>query len=134
MINYPEIYWLTLTALMTSMFYMPYITRLIVQLGPRNAALDPDGNHQLEAKWAQRAKRAHYNAVENLVVFAPLVIVVHLLGLHNETTELAVKTYFFARLGHYVVYLFGVPFIRTLLFLVSWVCQVTLALTVLGAI
>jgi len=71
-------------------------------------------------------KAAHYNAVENLVVFATLVLVLHAAGISNETTVFACEIYFWARLVHYIVYTVGVPWVRTLSFAVSWVCSVTL--------
>lgn len=127
-----EIYWLTLTCLLTALLWVPYILQLIVQLGPVKAIWDPTGAHPHNADWALRAKRAHYNAVENLAVFAPLVLIVVLLGLNNPLTAAACLAYFWLRLAQYLVHLFAVPVIRTLLFLGGWGCQMVLGLTVLG--
>ncbi len=66
---------------MLSIFY-----NWIIQLGPIDAIWDPTAAHPHDAEWALRAKRAHYNAVENLVVFAPLVILVHILGVADGLT------------------------------------------------
>ena len=38
--------------------------------------------------WAGRAQRAHRNMLENLVLFAVLVIVAHIAGISNELTVL----------------------------------------------
>lgn len=127
----PELRWLTLTCLLTALLWVPYILQLIVQLGPVKAIWDPTGAHPHDADWALRAKRAHYNAVENLVVFAPLALLVALLGLSNGLTAAAAMAYFWLRLAHYVIHLFAVPVIRTLVFLGGWACQMVLGLRIL---
>jgi uncharacterized MAPEG superfamily protein len=78
--------------------------------------------------------RAHTNAVENLIIFAPLVLTLQLTHLNNELTALACMIYFFSRLIHYIVFSFGIPVIRVLTFMVSVVAQLILAFTVLGFI
>lgn len=126
--NHPELFWLTATVAMTALFWLPYILRFINETGLRTALWDPTGEHPLKAAWAQRAHRAHQNAVENLVVFAPLAIMVHLLGLGSEATATAAATYFGTRAAHYFIYLFGIPVARTLVFFAAWACQVVLIL------
>jgi len=130
--NLPELFWLTATIAMTALFWLPYILRFITEIGLRTALWDPTGEHPLKAAWAQRAHRAHQNAVENLVVFAPLAIMVHLLGLGSKATAAAAATYFAARAAHYVVYVFGIPVARTLVFFAAWGCQVVLVLALFG--
>ena len=127
-----ELYWLILTCLMTGLLWVPYILQLIVQLGPVQAIWDPTGAHPHDADWALRAKRAHYNAVENLVVFAPLVLVVVLTGTGTALTATAAAAYFFLRLAHYLIHTAAVPVLRTVVFLGGWLCQMILGLTVLG--
>lgn len=128
----PELYWLTLTCLMTGLFWVPYILQLILQLGPVRAIWDPTGAHPHDADWALRAKRAHYNAVENLVVFAPLVLVVTLTGMGTPLTATAAAAYLVLRLAHYLIHTAALPVIRTVVFLGGWACQMVLGLTVLG--
>ncbi|HOZ33680.1 MAG TPA: MAPEG family protein [Tabrizicola sp.] len=128
----PELYWLTLTCLMTGLFWVPYILQLILQLGPVRAIWDPTGAHPHDADWALRAKRAHYNAVENLVVFAPLVLVVTLTGTGTPLTATAAAAYLVLRLAHYLIHTAALPVLRTVVFLGGWACQMVLGLTVLG--
>lgn len=130
----PELFWLTLTATMTALMWVPYILRLIIQMGVFAVLKDRSADTQLTAVWAQRAKRAHYNAVENLVVFAALVLTVQLAGFGNSITALACQVYFYARAAHYVVYLLGIPTLRTLTFIAGAACQLTLAGVLLGYI
>jgi uncharacterized MAPEG superfamily protein len=128
----PELFWLTLTCLMTGLLWVPYILQLIVQLGPVQAIWDPTGAHPHDADWALRAKRAYYNAVENLVVFAPLVLVVVLTGTGTALTATAAAAYFFLRLAHFLIHTAALPVMRTVVFLGGWACQMVLGLTVLG--
>lgn len=128
----PELFWLTLVALLTALLWVPYILQLIMQMGVMGALMDAQGEHPHKAQWALRAKRAHYNAVENLVVFAPLALAVHALGAGTAATALAAAVYFWARLAHYGFHLFALPVVRTLAFLAGWACQLVLAFTLLG--
>jgi uncharacterized MAPEG superfamily protein len=77
---------------------------------------------------------AHQNAVENLVIFAPLVLALQMAGISSSTTVTACVVYFFARLAHYVVFTLGIPVVRVLTFAVGVAAQITLALTPLGLI
>ena len=63
--------------------------------------------------WAGRARRAHLNMLESLVVFAAVVLVAHATGRANETTALGATIFFWARLAYAVVYIAGVPWLRT---------------------
>jgi len=70
---------------------------------------------------AGRALRAHYNMLENLPLFAALVLVAQVAGRTNGSTTLGAEIFFFARLVHAVVYLVGVPYLRTAVWAVSMV-------------
>jgi uncharacterized MAPEG superfamily protein len=68
---------------------------------------------------AGRAQRAHLNMVENLTIFAIVVLVAQLTGRANATTALGATLFFWARLVHAIVYLAGIPWVRTLVWGVS---------------
>lgn len=87
---------------------------------------------QVQKIWAQRMMDAHVNAVENLVIFAPLVLLIQITGLNSTTTTNACIIYFFARLVHYIAFAFAVPLLRVITFLVGFGMQTILALTLLG--
>lgn len=129
-----ELFWLTLTALMTALLWLPYILKHILESGLIPALTYQSLDTTPDAAWGKRAKRAHYNAVENLAVFAPLVVTVVLIGAESSTTASACAVYFFARLVHYPVAIFRVPFLRTLSFAIGAVAQLVLAFTILGAL
>jgi uncharacterized MAPEG superfamily protein len=83
------------------------------------------------APWAERMKKAHYNSVENLVLFAALVLVAHAADISNATTVLVCKVYFWARLVHFVAYTIGIPWVRTLAFVIGWLSCVALLVELL---
>ncbi len=127
-----ELYWLSLTMLMTALFWVPYILNRIKVMGmiPAMSEMDVDGNHH--DSWGARCQAAHKNAVENLAIFAPAVLVLHVLGGGTAITASAAMIYFFARLAHYFIYTFGVPFLRTISFAIGWFATVAIILTILG--
>jgi uncharacterized MAPEG superfamily protein len=128
-----ELHWLTLTVLMTALFWVPYaLDRLAVRgVWPVLSDRKPEagGPHSL---WAQRMIRAHQNAVENLAIFVPVVLIAHVLQISTPVTRAAVVVYFFARLAHFLVYAAGVPVARTLAFWVGWGAQIAFVAAILG--
>jgi uncharacterized MAPEG superfamily protein len=127
-----ELYWLVLTTLMTALFWVPIILNRITELGPWETLQTP--TLRPEARWAERLIKAHANAVENLVIFAPLVLAIQLTGTGSSSTITACVVYFFARLVHVLAYVAAVPVLRTLAFAAGFFCQMTLALTLLKVI
>jgi len=121
----PELTSLTWVAALSALMWLPYVLNAITVRGLVDAVGYPDNPKPL-APWAARMKKAHYNAVENLVVFAALVLMLNAAGVSNATTVLACNIFFWARLVHLVVYTFGIPWLRTLSFVVSWLCIVAL--------
>ena len=82
--------------------------------------LNPDPDPQAQNLWAVRADKAHKNAVENLVLFAPLVLMIEATHMANAATATACMIYFAARLAHYVIYVLGIPLIRTVAFTIGF--------------
>lgn len=126
-----EIHWLVLTLLLTALMWVPYILRLLGEMGMVQGVMDGEHATPVEAPWAQRAKRAHANAIENLAIFAPLILAVEIVHAGSEWTALAAQVYFWARLVHYGVYTMGLPIVRTLAFAVGFACQIILVLALL---
>ncbi len=127
-----EIFWLALTLLMTALFWVPYILNRMNEHGVWPALYNPQPDIRPKAQWAERMMRAHTNAVENLVIFAPLVLAIEILELNSNMTATVCGIYFFARLGHFFLYSFKVPFFRTIAFLIGFMCQMTLTFTLLA--
>jgi uncharacterized MAPEG superfamily protein len=127
-----ELYWLTLTALMTALFWATYVLDRPVTrgVGPWLMDTQPETGAR-HSPWAQRAIRAHQNAIENLAIFAPVVLTAHVLNISSPATRAAAAVYFFARLVHFIVQTAGVPLVRTLAFLAGWVTQLVFVASIL---
>lgn len=128
----PELYVLTLVAIATGLMWLPYTGARIVTRGLARSLANPDPAFPPDPAWAERARRAHANAAENLVVFAPLVLLAALVGVSTPATILAAKLYLGARLTHYVVYAAGIPVVRTLAFAVGFAATLVFAGAILG--
>lgn len=125
--------WLALTALMTALFWVPYVLQRMFALGIMGTFMPVDPTDELkQAVWALRSKRAHYNAVENLAVFATLVLVAAAMGMADSPSILMwTQVFFWARLVHFPALTFGIPVVRTLAFLTGFAAQFAVALEVL---
>ena len=71
------------------------------------------------AGWGGRAARAHRNMIENLVLFAALVLAAVFAGKTNDMTLLGAQIFFWARVAHAAVYIAGIPWLRTAVWAVS---------------
>jgi uncharacterized MAPEG superfamily protein len=69
--------------------------------------------------WGGRANRAYVNMQETLPIFIIAVIAAHLAGVSTSHTLLGAQLYFWGRLAHAVIYIAGIPYIRTVAWLVS---------------
>jgi uncharacterized MAPEG superfamily protein len=127
-----EIFWLTLTVIMTGLLWVPYILNRCQVRGLGGAMANPSRNDKPHAEWATRLMFAHDNAVENLVIFAPLVLILDAMGHSTESTVIACAVYFWARLAHAIIYTLGIAVLRTLAFTVGFLAQVALVLAVFG--
>jgi uncharacterized MAPEG superfamily protein len=127
-----ELMWLMLTVILTGVLWIPYILDRIAVRGLVGAMANPSRNDKPQSPWAQRLYFAHTNAVENLVIFAPLVLILNFMNHSTASTVLACAVYFWARLAHVIVYTMGIPILRTLTFAVGFCAQVTLMLAAFG--
>ncbi|HZT27661.1 MAG TPA: MAPEG family protein [Pseudolabrys sp.] len=127
-----ELYWLTLTVILTGLMWVPYILDRIWVRSLIGAMANPSPTDRPQSPWAQRLKNAHTNAVENLVIFAALVLTLNVMHHSTQSTILACAVYFWARLAHVIVYWAGIPVLRTLAFAVGFAAQVALVLAVFG--
>ena len=116
---------------LTAVLWIPYILNRLAVRGVVDAVGYPE-NPKPQAAWATRLQKAHGNAVENLVVFATLVLVAHVVGLSNESTVLAAQMYFWARVVHAVAYALAWPWVRTLAFTAGFISQAIFAWLILG--
>lgn len=118
-----ELYYLAAVCGFTAVLWMPYaMNRILAGPGLVHEVGYPDQPTEM-SPWATRLKKAHQNAIENLAVFAPLVLAVHVAGLSTSATALATTIYLWARMAHAATYTLGIPWLRTISFTVGFGCQ-----------
>ena len=93
-------------------------------LGPRDAAGPPFGTI------GARLERALKNFLETFVLFAAVVLMAQALGRHTPTSALGAQLFFWSRLAYVPAYAAGIPFLRTLIWTVSFVGIVMVFLAV----
>ena len=102
----------------------PYVLNRVARQGLA-PAMGYGENLPSLSPWAERCKKAHYNAVENLVVMAPAVLAYLAAGgMDSKTVACALKVYLACRVIHYLTYTFAVPYVRTLSFAAGWASTV----------
>jgi uncharacterized MAPEG superfamily protein len=69
--------------------------------------------------WVGRAQRAHHNMLENLVLFGILVLVTELTNKNNAMTGFGSQLFFWARVIYAVIYVIGLPWLRTSVWVIS---------------
>jgi uncharacterized MAPEG superfamily protein len=114
-----ELYSLTIISAATALMWVPYVLARMTTHGVMPAIGTPGAGYPIDPPWADRARRAHLNAIENLAVFAPLVLVAAIVQVSTAATILSAQIYVVARIAHYVIYAAGVPVIRTVAFFVG---------------
>jgi uncharacterized MAPEG superfamily protein len=122
----PELFYLALVTALTGLLWVPYILDRLAVRGLMDAVGYPE-NPKPQSPWAQRLMKAHANAVENLAVFAPLVLLAQVTGVASAAVGTAAMVYFWARVAHALAYTFAVPWVRTLSFAVGFFAQAVIA-------
>ena len=126
-----ELTYLVLVTAVTGLMWIPYVLDRLAVWGISDTVGYPE-NPKPQTPWANRMKAAHANAVENLVVFAALVLAAGIAGVSNGATMFAAALYFWSRLVHVIAYTFAVPWVRTLAFAGGFVAQAIFAWQLLG--
>jgi uncharacterized MAPEG superfamily protein len=94
------------------------VTAAYTQVGLLTLAGNREGFPELKG-WAGRADRAQENMAHNLVLFAALVLAAVAAGKTNDMTLLGAQIFFWARVAYAIVYLAGIPWLRTGVWTVS---------------
>jgi uncharacterized MAPEG superfamily protein len=121
-----ELKYLAYTALLTTSLWIPYVVAQVRAHGPLIPENYLDPKPRPLPFWGQRADRVYLNAVETFAPFAALVLTVQVAAKADAMTAFWAVSYFWLRVGHAIVYLAGWPYIRTLIFVLGWVCVVGL--------
>jgi len=127
----PELTYLVWVTILTAVMWVPYVLDRVGTWGLTDTVGYPDAP-KLQSAWARRMKAAHANAVENLVVFATLVLVANVVGVANAATAFAAALYFWSRVVHFIAYTFALPWVRTLAFTGGFIAQAIFAWELIG--
>jgi uncharacterized MAPEG superfamily protein len=127
-----ELFWLTLTVGLTGLLWVPYILDRLMVRGFWGTMANPSRDDKPQDAWAQRLYFAHTNAVDNIAVFAPLVLILNSLDYSSRWTVMACAVYFWARLAHAIVYALGIVVARTVTFTIGFIAQAVLFFAIFG--
>jgi uncharacterized MAPEG superfamily protein len=122
----PELIYLVWSAVLTVVLMLIAVSGATLQVGLPTLAGNREGMPDMTS-WAGRAERAHSNMLENLVLFAILVLVAQAAGVRNAMTLLGAQLFFWGRVGHAVLYIAGIPWARTAAWVVSVVGLILIA-------
>ena len=126
-----ELRYLIYTAILMAVIWMPYILAHIAQVGFVLALSYPERVDM--PPWAARLKRAHYNLVENIPLFAIAVMAGEFRGIHTAVTAACAMVFFWARVAHPVAAISNIWGTRTAAFTVGWVAVLIHLFVVLTA-
>ena len=127
----PELTALLWVSTATALMWLPYVCARMTIFGVTAAIGHPGAGYPVDPPWVDRARRAHLNAIENLAVFAPVVLIAALVGVSTPATVWSARIYLFARLVHYVIYTAGIPVIRTVAFLAGSCATLAIAVVLI---
>lgn len=113
-----ELSLLVWSVLLTMAQVVVIIVGAVIQVDLRTLA----GNRETRvvlSGWAGRAQRAHVNMLENLPLFATLVLAAQVSNRLDGVTRLGAQTFFWARLAYVIIYIAGISWLRSLVFAIS---------------
>jgi uncharacterized MAPEG superfamily protein len=114
----PELLYLVWSAALTLVLALIAVSGATLEVGLPRLAGNRENMPEMSG-WAGRAARAHRNMLENLILFAILVFAARLLNVSNAMTLLGAQLFFWGRLAHAIIYIIGIPWLRTAAWLVS---------------
>ena len=128
----PDLYFLLMSTILCFVQMLIAATGANTQVGLPALAGNREGLPDIVG-WPGRARRAHLNMIENLVLFAALVLIAAVAGKANATTAMGAMIFFWGRLAYALIYLIGIPWLRTLAWLVSVIGLAMIAWVLLHA-
>jgi len=114
----PELWYLIWSAALTFILAVIAASGATLQVGLPKLAGNREGLPEMSG-WVGRAQRAHRNMLESLILFAILVLTAKLAGVSNAITLLGAQLFFWGRIAHAILYIAGVPWLRTAAWAVS---------------
>ena len=125
-----EIKWLVWSILLGLAYVLIAASLATMQRGLKWNAGNRDGEPKTLTGAAARAGRANFNFLETFPFFAAAVLAVVLTKTNTAHTALGAELYFWGRLAYLPIYIVGIPYLRTLV----WVVSLWGLLMVLGAL
>lgn len=119
-------FYLALSGMLTILLWTPYILARVFVWGLPTFLNNYPDNFPAEQPtpplWATRAQRAHLNMVETMPAFIAVVVAAGFIAPQFAHSDIAswAQIFFFARIAYAVVYIAGIPFLRTPVYLLSW--------------
>jgi uncharacterized MAPEG superfamily protein len=124
-----ELRYLIYTAILMGLLWIPYMVAHIAQVGPVLALSYPDRVDM--PAWAARLKRAHYNLLENIPLFAIAVMAGEFRDIHTSVTATCAMVFFWARVAHPLALVSNIWGTRTIVFTIGWMATLTYLIVVL---
>ncbi len=123
-------YYLGLSGMLTVLLWAPYIIARAISWGIPGFLNSYPKEQPEPPRWAKRSQRAHLNMVETLPAFIAVVLAASAISPDTayERIVLWAQVFFIARVAHAIVYTLGIPYVRTPVYLISW-----LAILMIGA-
>ena len=84
-------------------------------------------------EWGNRALRAQRNTLDNLGPFVLIVVAAQMVGVSNDQTLQGMNLFLAGRIGYLLVYIVGIPYLRTVAFGVSAVGMFDIARETIAA-
>lgn len=107
--------------MLTAALWIPYVIAQVKSNGALQRQNYVDPTPRPVPLWGRRADRTYLNAVEVFAPFAALVLIAHFAGKANEMTAFWAMFFFWMRAAHALVYLFAIPYLRTVVFTLGFV-------------
>jgi uncharacterized MAPEG superfamily protein len=114
----PELTYLVWSVALTLVLAVIAVSGATLEVGLPKLAGNRENMPEMSS-WAGRAARAHSNMIENLVLFAILVVAARFANISNAMTLLGAQLFFWGRVAHAIIYIIGIPWLRTAAWLVS---------------
>ena len=126
----PDLKYLLFSVILTFVQMLVAATGANQAVGLPTLAGNREGLPEIKG-WAGRAKRAHLNMVENMVLFAALVLIAAVAGKANAMTAMGAAIFFWGRAAYAVIYVAGIAWLRTAAWFVSVIGMVLIAIELL---
>ena len=115
-----EIKWLAWSIALGLAYVLVAATLATQQRGLKWNASNRDGELKALTGAAARAARANANFLETFPFFAAAVLAVVYTGTNTAHTVFGAELYFWARLAYLPIYIVGIPYLRTVVWAVSF--------------